>query len=162
MQMSDPVSLVVTAVALTISVFSSYVAWVSLKIARQATRPGFIQNLFLANQSAMQYPELLVDVHGIDPTTSPREARALVYLNVVLDGFVTAAEIDYRGDFAKMARDLKLHGGSLRRFLARPENAARWAIVKSRSFGDFAPGFIAAVDELIAHEQRLTGGPSGA
>jgi hypothetical protein len=59
----------------------------------------------------------------------------LVYLGIVLDGFVAAAEIDYRGDFGRMARDLKQHGGSLRRFLAKPENTARWTIMKNHSYG---------------------------
>jgi hypothetical protein len=62
-----------------------------------------MHNLFIANQAAMQYPELLIDVHGIDPATTPREARALVYLSTVLDGFAEVNGRVYGGDLVKMA-----------------------------------------------------------
>jgi hypothetical protein len=115
-----------------------------------------MQNLFTANQAALQYPELLIDVHGIDPAASAREARALVYLSILLDGFQEVHGRNHRGDFARMTRDMKVHGDSLRRFLAIPANRARWETVRDHSYGDFEPGFIAAVDDLIAFEENLT------
>jgi hypothetical protein len=154
--MNDVVSLTATGFALIVSVFSAYVAWSSLKTAQQATRAGHIQNLFAVNQAALQHPELLIDVHGIDPGTPEREARALVYLSMILDGFQVAHDRVNRGNFSRMAAYMKLRGDSLRRFLAVPANAARWDIVKGRSYGDFEPGFVSAVDDLIAFERTLT------
>lgn len=55
-----------------------------------------------------------------------------------------------------MAREMKIHGDSLRRFLAISVNRARWETVRDHSYGDFEPGFIAAVDDLIAFEENLT------
>jgi hypothetical protein len=153
---NNVLSLIVTGLAVAISIFSSYVAWSSLKTTKAASRAASMQNLFTANQAALQYPELLIDVHGIDPATGLREARALVYLSILLDGFQDVHGRGNRGDFTKMARDMKMYGDSLRRFLAMPANRARWEIVKSHSYGDFEPGFIAAVDDLIAFEASLT------
>jgi hypothetical protein len=100
---NDTVSLAVAGLALLVSVASSYVAWQSLQSTRAAGRPSSMHNLFIANQAAMQYPELLIDVHDIDPTTTPREARALVYLSTVLDGFAEVNGRVYGGDIVKMA-----------------------------------------------------------
>jgi len=49
---------------------------------------------------------------------------------------------------------MKIHGGSLRRFLAVPANRARWQTVRGHSHGDFEPGFVAAVDDRIAFEEN--------
>ncbi|MGW5059399.1 hypothetical protein ACWEQ2_19095 [Streptomyces sp. NPDC004096] len=151
--------LTVTTVALLISIFSSYVAWSSLKTAKAASRAAIMQNLFTANQAALQYPELLVDVHGIDPATTVREARALVYMSILLDGFQEVHGRIHRGDFASMARHMKIHGDSLRRFLALPANRARWQIVRGHSYGDFEAGFAAALDDLITFEENLRANP---
>jgi hypothetical protein len=156
---SNVLSLIVTGLALLISIFSSYVAWSSLKTAKAASRATIMQNLFTANQAALQYPELLIDVHGIDPATDAREARALVYMSILLDGFQEVHGRIHRGDFARMAREMKIHGDSLRRFLAVPANRARWEIVRDHAYGDFQPGFAAAVDDLIAFERNLTANP---
>ncbi|MER5602410.1 hypothetical protein [Streptomyces sp. NPDC002265] len=153
--MSTVVSLVVAGLALAVSAFGSYVAWLSLETARNASRAGHIQNLFTANQAALQYPELLIDVHGIDPALPLREARALVYLSILLDGFQVAHGRHHRGDYAQMAELMKREGDSLRRVLAIPKNAERWPIVRDHSYGDFDQGFIAAIDDLIAHERNL-------
>jgi hypothetical protein len=40
--------------------------WLGLKIAGAAGRSASMQNLFTANQAALQFPELLIDVHGVD------------------------------------------------------------------------------------------------
>jgi hypothetical protein len=151
---------VVAGLALLVSIFSSYAAWLSLSASRAAGRAASMQNLFTANGAALQYPELLVDVHGIDPATPAREARALVYLSILLDGFQEVHGRLQRGDFARMAALMKTHGDSLRRFLANPANAARWQIVRDHSYGDFEPGFIAAVDDLIGFEESLAAGSS--
>jgi hypothetical protein len=152
-------SLIVTGVALLISVFSSYVAWSGLKTAKAAGRAAIMQNLFTANQAALQYPELLIDVHGIDPATDVREARALVYMSILLDGFQEVHGRIHRGDFVGMARHMMIHGDSLRRFLAVPANRARWHTVREQSYGDFEPGFVAAVDDLIAFEENPSANP---
>jgi hypothetical protein len=152
---SDIVSLIVTGLALLVTVASSYVAWQALQTARAASRPSSMHNLFVANQAALQYPELLLDVHGIDPATAPREARALVYFSTLLDGFAEVHGRVYGGDFARMAQVMKRDGDSLRRFLAIPANAARWDIIRVHSYGDFEPGFAAAVDDLVAYERGL-------
>jgi hypothetical protein len=124
--------------------------------AGRPARAAYSQNFFAANQAALQHPELLIDVHGIDPATDVREARALVYLNLLLDGFAVANGRVYRRDFAEMARVMELEGDSLRRFLAIPANVARWDLLKERAYGDFNPDFIAAVDRLIAFEADLS------
>lgn len=151
--MNDMVSVAVAVLALILSLFSSYVAWSGLAVARAAGRAASMQNLFTANQAALQFPELLVDVHGVDPGTPPREARALVYLSVLLDGFQEVHRRNHRDDFAAMVREMKANGDSLRRFLALPENVARWEVVKRHQYGDFEPGFVDAVDDLIAYER---------
>jgi hypothetical protein len=152
--MSNFVSIMVTFLALAVSIISSYIAWSGLKTAKAASRAATMQNLFIANQAALQYPELLIDVHGVDTGTSPREARALAYLSVLLDGFQEVHGRHHRGNFRKMAQEMKLRGDSLRRLLAVPENAARWGIVRTRSYGDFEPEFADAVDDLIAYERQ--------
>jgi hypothetical protein len=94
-------------------------------------------------------------VHGVDAGMSTREARALVYLSILLDGFQEVHSRHHGGNFRKMAHEMKLRGDSLRRFLAVPENAARWRIVRTCSYGDFEPEFADAVDDLIAYERRV-------
>jgi hypothetical protein len=147
--MNGTVPLIATGSALTVSVFSSVVAWWSLKWARTSGRAGYIQNLMFANRAALDFPELLIDVHGVDPATSAREARALVYLSTLLDGFWVAHHPRTDADCSRMVSRMKRDGDSLCRILAVPENAARWKIVRDRSYGDFEPRFIAAVEELI-------------
>ncbi|GII26977.1 hypothetical protein [Planotetraspora mira] len=151
--MNDALSISVTVAALVVAIVSAFIAWSSARTARLSSRAGHIQNLFLANQAALDHPELWMDVHGIPPETSEREARALVYLSVLLDGYLVAHDLRTGGDFDRMLREMKRDGDSLCRMLAIPENAARWEIVKNHSYGDFEPGFIAAVEALIAHEQ---------
>jgi hypothetical protein len=153
--MSNVLSVVLAMVALVLSLFSAYVAWSGLKTARAAGRPASMQNLFTANQAALQFPELLIDVHGVDPRNTLREARALAYFSIVLDGFQDVHGRRHGGDFAAMTQEMVTHGDSLRRFLSVPENARRWEVVKERSYGDFEPGFIKAVDDLIAYESSL-------
>ncbi|GAA4555195.1 hypothetical protein [Planotetraspora kaengkrachanensis] len=151
--MNDTVSISLTVAALVVAMVSAFIAWSSARTARASSRPGHIQNLFLANQAALDHPELWIDVHGIPAGTSERDARALVYLSILLDGYLVAHNLHVRGDFDRMLRYMKRDGDSLCRMLAIPENVARWEIVKKHSYGDFEPGFVAAVDALIAHEQ---------
>jgi len=153
--MNNAIPATVTALALVVSIFSSYVAWSGLKTAKAASRASRMQNLFTANQIALQHAELLIDVHGIDAATSLSEARALAYFSVLLDGFQEVHGRRHRGGFTRMTREMKLQDDSLRRFLAMPENVARWAVVRDHSYGDFEPAFADAVDDLIAYEKKL-------
>jgi hypothetical protein len=155
-RVNNVLSLIVTGLALPISILSSCVAWSSLKTAKAAGRAAIMQNLFTATQAALQYTELLIDVHGIDPAADVRETRTLVYMSILLDGFQEVHGRIFRGGFASMSRYMKIHGDSLRRFLAVPANRARWQTVRGHSSGDFQPGFVAAVDDLIAFEENLS------
>lgn len=109
----------------------------------------------LGGQALLATPQLLFDVHGLDPTTPPEEARNLAYLNLVLDAWQQYWGDTFKGDFSQ-ATALGPRATYLHRLLAVPANIERWERMKSIFYGQAEGAFVAAIDAIIEQE-RATG-----
>ncbi|WP_141714992.1 hypothetical protein [Micromonospora rhizosphaerae] len=150
-------SVAVAVLALRFARQSGDAAQRSAELAARAYRSSSLLPLFqgfdTASQAALSYPDLLYDVHGLDRSYPPDEARRIAYLSLLLDGFQHYYGELYDGNFDKMADDMIQRSTFLNQILSVPENASRWTAVKKLYYGDFDRSFIGAIDRMLKHEQ---------
>ncbi|MGC4756833.1 hypothetical protein [Micromonospora trifolii] len=129
----------------------------SAEIAGKGLQRQNVANLFsgfnVANEATLAHPELLYEVHGLDRSTSLDEARSIAYLSVLLDAFQGFYDDLYEGDFARMAKDMKVQSTFLNKILAVPANQDRWRLAQEIYYGDFDKFFIDAVNDIMVFEQ---------
>jgi hypothetical protein len=121
---------------------------------RQARLARLYSSFDLANQVALAQVDLLYEVHGLDRSVPEQEARYIAYLSTLLNGYQNYWSDTLSNDFSRAAEKLKESSTFLNRVLAIPANQRRWNLMKDMFYGEVDRKFMAAVDDIIAHENR--------
>ncbi|MFI6232744.1 hypothetical protein ACIBD9_04175 [Micromonospora sp. NPDC050784] len=160
----DVIAAVAAALSAVVAIIAAHFALQNAKgavrsaeIAGKGLQRQNVATLFsgfnVANEATLAHPELLYEVHGLDRSTSLDEARSIAYLSVLLDAFQGFYDDLYEGDFARMAKDMKVQSTFLNRILAVPANHDRWRVAQEIYYGDFDKSFVEAVNDIMAFEQ---------
>lgn len=143
-----------------LSIVGAVISLVAALYAGRALRQARLARLYssfdLANQAALAQTDLLYEVHGLDRSVPEQEARYIAYLSTLLDGYQNYWSDIFSNDFARAAEKLKEHSTFLNRVLAVPANQRRWSTMKTMFYGEFDREFMAAIDDIIAHENQRT------
>lgn len=136
------------------AVISLVAALYAGRTLRQARLARLYSSFDLANQAALAETDLLYEVHGLDRSVPEQEAKYIAYLSTLLDGYQNYWSDIFSDDFSRAAEKLKEHSTLLNRVLAVPANQRRWNTMKDMFYGEFDREFMAAIDDIIAHENR--------
>lgn len=141
-----------------LSVIGAVISLVAALYAALALRQARLARLYssfdLANQAALAQTDLLYEVHGLDRGISEEEARYIIYLSTLLDGYQNYWSDIFGGRFSQAARKLKRESTFLNRVLAVPANQRRWETMKTLFYGEFDREFVKAIDAIVAHEKQ--------
>lgn len=138
------------------AVISLGAALYAVRTLRQARLARLFSSFDLANQAALAQTDLLYEVHGLDRSVPEQEAKYIAYLSTLLDGYQNYWSDIFSNDFSRAAEKLKEHSTFLNRVLAVPANQTRWNTMKDMFYGEFDREFMAAIDDIIAHQNRRT------
>jgi len=163
--MEGAVNTIVPIVSVVVALFAAIFAWTQAAAARRALRQSesalaharvsfLFQGFDQASVMTLQYPSLLYDVHGLDPSVSEREARAVAYLSLLLDNFDAHYRELHKDDYAGLVEALDDQRSFLHQVLSVPANRRRWLQLKKLYYGpEFDREFTNAIDTVIARLQ---------
>jgi len=147
---NDYIAIIAAIIAVAAALFSLLQAY----FAKQSVEQQNLIRLFEAFEESTNRlynsPSLLTQVHGFPQDRySDADAQALTYLCALLDTFQLFYERKYKGDFKKMAVDLKRNSNFLSRLLANPDNHQRIEDIRRYFYGDFDADFFDAINDVI-------------
>jgi hypothetical protein len=155
------ITYVSTVAAIGAALFAYYQAKRAGEAIRQASLLGLFGSFDRANEATLENPDLLRSVHGLAEDVDDEEAKRIVYLSILMDGFQHYYSQLYSDDFGKMEKELKKNSVFLNRILRVSANKERWERMKEIYYGDFDSDFLGAIDRLFRHEEKKGENKSG-
>lgn len=156
----DILSSFIALLAVVVSIWSLY------RSSQSSSTSGLFGTFNLASQLTFEDPMAMRDIHGLPDDISDREARAIVTLNVILDGYQHYKAEQYRRfsykdilgfpnisksaiNYSKIEQSLKTNSEYINRLMALPANVERWQLIKQVYYGSFDEDFVQLIDAIV-------------